>query len=298
MKENNEDKTAIRRLMLGDLSEEEQQRIEERFITDDGYRESVLMEENELIEDYLEGALPEHEMKKFRARFLSTPTQRRKVKIARALKKYAEVESAAHSPPAVAAHTEHTPWWRALFGALKLRSPLVYLPVGAALALILVFGAIRLVDLRRANELRAREAERRLQDERELQTLNDPANPGSLQPGTTLSSVVLSPVSVRGVGAAPRLDRADPRMIVELRLLRGRDEFRSYRATLQRVGDGADVPLPIPGLRFADTPDGKVVTVKIPARILTRGAYRLTLSGVNADGMAEVADEYAFEIID
>ncbi len=295
MREENEDKMAVRRLMLGDLSEEERQRIEERFITDAEYRESVLMEENELIEEYLESALSEREMEQFRTRFLSTPPQRRKVKIARALKKYAEVESAAHSPP-VAARTQQAPWWRRYLDALRLRSPFVYAPLAAALVVALVFGVPRLNEFRRAKELRAREEARRVEAERELARLNDPSSLGPPQPGAAVFSVALSPVSVRGAGAAPKLDRTDETSVVELRLLRGSDEFRSYHVTLQRVGDAA--PVAIANLRLADTPSGKAVPVKIPVRLLTRGAYRLTLRGVNADGATEVADEYNFEVID
>jgi hypothetical protein len=290
MKEENESEKSIRRFLLGESGEEEQQRTEELFMTDPEYREKVLMAEQDLIEDYLENTLSEGERERFRRHFLSTPQQRRKVRIARSLRNYAAVEVTAHSPPDAGEKLRPVSWLRKLVEALRLRSPIVYLPLAAALVVAIFFGAWRLVEYRRAQQLRAREESQRLEVEQELAQLNDPSGVGRPPPlGTRVFP--LPPVTLRG--AANKLSPPAEASVVELWLLRAGDEYQSYRASLQRVG--AATRFSIPNLHAANTPGGRAVPVKIPVRLLTPGTYRLTLSGVTPDGRLEEADEYTFQ---
>jgi hypothetical protein len=290
MKEENESEKSIRRFLLGESGEEEQQRTEELFMTDPEYREKVLMAEQDLIEDYLENALSEGERERFRRHFLSTPRQRRKVRITRSLRNYAAVEVTAHSPPDAGEKLQPVSWLRKLVEALRLRSPIVYLPLAAALVVAIFFGAWRLVEYRRAQQLRAREESQRLEVEQELAQLNDPSGVGRPPPpGTRVFQ--LSPVTLRG--EANKLSPPAETSVVELWLLRAGDEYQSYRASLQRVG--AAPRFSIPNLHAANTPGGRAVPVKIPVRLLTPGTYRLTLSGVTPDGRLEEADEYTFQ---
>ena len=88
--------------------------------------------------------------------------------------------------------------------------------------------------------------------------------------------------------------------VVELQLLlraaaddKSYKSYKNYQVTLQRVGGLSQYS--IPALRAADTPAGLAVTVRIPARLLTPGTYRLKLSGLGADGLPPVElDEYTF----
>jgi hypothetical protein len=291
MKEENESEKSIRRFLLGESGEEEQQRTGELFMTDPEYREKVLIAEQDLIEDYLENALSDGERERFRRHFLSTPQQRRKIRIARSLRNYAAVEVTAHSPPDAEEKLQPVSWLRKLVEALSLRSPIVYLPLAAALVIAIFFGAWRLVEYRRAQQLRAREESQRLEVEQELAQLNDLSGVGRPPPGTRVFPLPLPPVTLRG--AAHKLSPPAETSVIELWLLRARDEYQSYRASLQRVG--AASRFSIPNLRAADTPAGRAVPVKIPVRLLTPGAYRLTLSGVTPDGRLEEADEYTFQ---
>jgi anti-sigma factor RsiW len=288
MREESESEKAIRRLLLGESGEEERQRVEESFMTDPEYREKVLMAEDDLVEDYLDGALSERERERFRAHFLSTPRQRRKVRLARSLGSFAAAaEVTAHSPPAEEEEPQHASWLRRLVAALGLRRPVVYVPVALTLVAAVLLGSWLLVEFRRAQQLRAREEGRRVETERELARLNDPSG---ARTDARVFSKALPPLNVRGeANTVPRQGEAD---VVELRLLRGREEYVSYAATLQRIG-AAD-RFSVNGLRAADTPGGRAVPVRIPARLLTPGAYRLTLTGVTADGRREEADEYTF----
>lgn len=93
------DVNEIKEYLLGGLGEGARQEIEERILLDRGFFEQVMMAEGELIDEYLSGSLPEEE--RFTNHFLSTPRQRQKLEIARALTRYAaESESAAASEAA------------------------------------------------------------------------------------------------------------------------------------------------------------------------------------------------------
>lgn len=291
MREDNESEKSIRRLLLGESGEDEQQRIEELFMTDPEYQEKVLMAEHDLIEEYLENALSKGDREKFRRHFLSTPQQRRKVRIAQSLKNYAAIEVTAHSPPPEEEKLQPVSWLRRLFEALGLRRPVVYLPLAAALVVAVLFGTWRLVESRRAQQIRAREESQRLEVEQELAQLNDSSGVGRPQPGARVFQMALPSVTLRGT--ANKLSPPAETSVVELWLLRAKDEYESYRASFQRVGAASRYS--IPNLRAADTPGGRAIPVKIPVRLLTPGAYRLTLSGVTPDGQPGETSEYTFQ---
>lgn len=63
--------------LLGELPEEEQLRLEERFFTDDEYYQQLLALEDELLYDYAAGGLSSEQRVKFEQRFLSSPQARR-----------------------------------------------------------------------------------------------------------------------------------------------------------------------------------------------------------------------------
>lgn len=292
MREDNEDKMLIRRFLLGELDEGEQQRVEELFMVDGGYRESVLTVEGELIEDYLEGSLSEHEGRSFAERFLSTPGQRRKVQVLRAMKKYAAVEVANHSPPAAEESPQRKPAWRQLLESLRPRTPYVYAAAAAVIITVVLGGLWATRGWRTGAPLKPEEAQR-LAVERELAELN---RRGPTPPGAHVLSLALLPISVRGDEPSSEVSLRDGAAQVELRLLPAGEEYPLYRATLRKVG-GANA-YAIPELHAENTPDGRAVSVRIRIGLLTRGLYQLTLEGITADGQLEGVGEYTFQALD
>lgn len=291
MKEIPEDNSVIRQYLLGGLSETEQRRIEELFIQDADYRENVLITEDELVEDYLEGALTEQERQKFVAHFLATPQQKQKLRLAMSLKRYASGDTGTGLSPAGGDAASGRDKRRISLHWLKLRNPFTVLPLAAALLILLVFGAGRLVEMRRLSREREQEQSRRAEVERELAAANAPG----FTPGGQVYPFVLSPISVRGGpgggSAAPPADAT----VVELLLVLMGDARPSYRVLLQKVGEpGA---FAVGNLRAVDTPTGQAVSVKIPARLLPRGHYQLQLLSVNADGQAEPVGDYEVQVV-
>jgi hypothetical protein len=81
MNELEQEQQVITEYLLGGLDEETKQQVEERVITDRKYKEEVLMVEDELVEDYLAGRLPETKRDRFRRHYLSGPSQRQKLRL-------------------------------------------------------------------------------------------------------------------------------------------------------------------------------------------------------------------------
>jgi hypothetical protein len=193
-----EDEEAIRRYFLGDATEEEGRRFEERVFTDGDFKTHALILEDELFEDYAARLLSEDEREKFERHVLRTPVSREKLKIVSAMQAYR---------PSVPTLPQPTPppiapvWWR--FGWLKFPAWLSArtAAVLAVLLLALSAGGLWYVsrDVRRLSD-----ADRREQLQAEIDALNrqgiqqSPARPDLL-------AVKLVSGQVRGDGEQPNL---------------------------------------------------------------------------------------------
>lgn len=123
---NIDDENRIKRYLLGELSQEEEQRLEDRLLRDDDFVEHMRLTEDELVEDYVRGSLSPHERGRFETYFLSTPRRRRKLMFVERLSKLADERAAPETKP--------SPWFTWLFvpswRAAAAFSVLVALTVG------------------------------------------------------------------------------------------------------------------------------------------------------------------------
>ena len=71
--------------LLGELSEEDQARVEEQFLRDYEYFEHLRAVEEELNDDYARGELSDREREQFERRVSASPEWRQRVEFARAL---------------------------------------------------------------------------------------------------------------------------------------------------------------------------------------------------------------------
>jgi CHAT domain-containing protein/Tfp pilus assembly protein PilF len=88
MAHENPDDGLIRRYLLGQLAEDELHQVEERMMVGNELFDRVLLAEDEMVEEYVQGELSESDRVKFEASFLSTPEGRQQVTYARALSQY------------------------------------------------------------------------------------------------------------------------------------------------------------------------------------------------------------------
>lgn len=130
--ERNDDEKQIINYLLSRLDEDEQRRVEERLLTDNGYFDLLLMAEDDLIDEYLRGDLSVDERERFEAHFLCSPERRKKLNFGMALKGYISAESAAHGRKAINTRPGYG-WWKPLFSAPFMR-------LAAAAIIVVVLG--------------------------------------------------------------------------------------------------------------------------------------------------------------
>ncbi|HEV2798885.1 MAG TPA: hypothetical protein VGW12_00210 [Pyrinomonadaceae bacterium] len=110
----------IREYLLGQLSDEEQERVEERLMTDQDFFEQAMMAETELIDDYLAGDLAEAES--FENYFLSAPQQRQRLRAATIFQRYVSESASAEVPHVSEGIQTPTSWLRRLLAGIQIHN--------------------------------------------------------------------------------------------------------------------------------------------------------------------------------
>ena len=122
MKENLESLHTIKKYLLGDLRDEaELRRIEERILLSDDFNETLLIAEDDLIEEYLDDGLTKADRERFNRFFCVSPERRKKIQLIGNLRKYAAQSASQKSGRA--AREKHPSFFHQLFhplGGLRL----------------------------------------------------------------------------------------------------------------------------------------------------------------------------------
>src|SRR4051812_3826365 len=71
--------------LLGELSEDERSRLEERYFADAELSHEVQAVRDELVDAYVRGRLPQRERERFETYFMASPRRRERVEFAAAL---------------------------------------------------------------------------------------------------------------------------------------------------------------------------------------------------------------------
>jgi hypothetical protein len=331
-----EDENYIRRYLLGELSEEEQEQIERRLLSDEGYYQQVLVAEGELVYDFVCDDLPEQEKTSFRQHVLPVPERREDVKFARGLRKYVR-ENAPHGAATPTIHRDRTSWLEPL--AAFFRRPVVGLSLAAVLLLAISLSVWMAIQNRRflnqiaqleaqktlppapppqdlqeqlaaerqrsadlADELR-RAQEQRASVERNLEVIKKqmerttaPESP----PRTSVAAVVsflLTTGGSRDSGEGNKISVPRGAREIRLQLDLAANDYKSYRALLKTV-DGQKELLSRKMLRAQAGRGGITVAVNVPAKLLSRGDYQIQLSGKNSTDEYEDIDKYYFRVVE
>jgi hypothetical protein len=301
------------RYLLGQLSEEEQQQIEQRAFEDDVFYQKLLEVEDELRCAYAQGTLPLAQKELFEKRFLIFADERGRVALARdmiAELRQAQVERKAGRG-----------WVSRVFGSanpgMRFAMAAASLVIVAGLVWLL-FETVRMrgeieslraeraaaeqqLDKRLAQE-RARteqldkqlweERDRRAQLEQELAMSGRQAEEESARP--SVMALLLSPGRIRGGGETKRL--VLPPRVEQLRLgleLTG-DVSSGYRAVLMNSEGNEIWSKTALRARRGARP---VIILNIPAHILAEDDYELRLTGLDPAGQPELADGYYFTVL-
>jgi anti-sigma factor RsiW len=171
MKQRADSEKLMIRYLLGDVPEDEQIRIEERFFTDDEYFEQLLALEDDLIDDYVNGELTDRERKQFEEYFLASPTRRQRVEFAKTFMRAGSLPALAEIAMPGEARPEPVPWWRNVMVFWRAQGPLRRFALAASVVLALG-GSWLIVDtMRLRNQVEQLQAERGESQRREQELL-------------------------------------------------------------------------------------------------------------------------------
>jgi len=278
MKERPMTDALIRDFLLGNVDDEVRQQIESAFLTDAQARERILAAEQDLIDDYFETSLTPAEKQLFLSQYAETAEQKRRLRITKTVKDWANREAVANQQGVT------TSRWNEFRHLLQYR-PMVAISIAATLIIAMTIGVTWLIQ-------RAKQEGGTLALEQEVAVLNSPSSLRVALP--QMATLVVAPISVRGVQKETELATPSGASIVELRLLwLQKENYPTYRALLRRIGD--DKSLTIPDLR-GESEGGTKIRLRLPTKVLTRGQYQIRLAGVDASGISGPEEEYTFNV--
>ena len=316
---NLENDSMIKRYLLGELTQEGQQQIEERLLRDSDYFEHLQLCEDELVDEYVRGGLPPDEQRRFDDHFLSTPERHEKLRFARALRRY--VSAAVEAEPATTAQRTRLQF---LSASLRGRHPVMAYSLAAALLLVLggtvIFRNWQLQNqlaqirsqqsagLRSEQDLRRQLQEQRagtmelakeLQQERDQRAMLErkasssiTSNPDQLTP---VISLVLTPGLLRGEETTKKALVPSGTTLIRLELHFPANEYKSWRATLHNA-EGAELSRQNL-LKARSRGGGSIVVMELPADDIPGGDYYVKLSGTAGSVEFEDIGKYYFRVV-
>ena len=318
--------------LLNELSEEDQERFEEAYLSDPGLFEQVQALEEELIEDYVKRDLSSQERRSFERHYLASDQRRARIEAARELLRVCSVKGAAQAAADDRIEGKFFSLRSRLRSLVTLRPAPVF---GVAVALLFLLGAglgIELLRLqgqlaavseeRAAIERRAEESERRLVHEREqlaeerkqgvelrdkLENLNSQLErlgrdrADSQASNNQMVFLALTP-NVRNIDNTARAVLSANTRFVELRVELESQEasnLRSYRAIL-KTDEGDREIWKQEGIKPRRRKSAQYVVIRVPAgRFKATGAqdFNLTLDALTAGGKEyEEFETYYFQV--
>jgi hypothetical protein len=302
------------RYLLGELSNDEAEKLDELSVADDRFASRLSAVENDLVDAYAKGELSGEMLDRFRSHYLSSPVRRDKVEFAETLLAY-ETRGTATAP----AHGSS-------FGQAfrrPLRAPsLQWGLTAAALLILFAAGSLLVANLRlqhqltdsRAARLALEGREQQLQQELNAQRASseeraqelarvreslDRINSGT---GTksragssgTLSFVLLAPK--RGADEITTITIPAGTQMVTFRLELETNEFPRYHVAVKDAETDRIVSQSR-NLRAASRGDSKSVSVMLPAALLESKRYAVDLSGVRPEGGSDFIGTYSFRVV-
>ena len=279
MKEEAVTDETLREFLLGKLIDHEHERIECEFLTDSKARQRILAVEQDLIEDYLEESLTTADREQFLLVYGRTAEQRRKLKVTKSIKDWALTQAGLPQTT-----TARIPAWGRVHAWLRARPAAV--PIAVTVAITCIVIAV-LFNLRIEQRNKRHSA-----IEQELAQLNSPASLSEVP--LHMTSLDLSPMTVRSSEEQTKISPGPEIQIVELRLpWIQKQRYSKYQAEVRRVGD--DESFTIRNLQ-AESNDQSLIRVRLPARLLRRGDYKIQLNGTAIDGSTSPPEEYQFAV--
>ena len=265
MNQETDDEGVLRRYLLGNSDQSEQNLVEERLLRDSEFYQEILISEDEIIDEYLTNELSALEKDHFEKNFLVTPERFQKVRFARSLSKY--IKQAPDFQPNVSLDQKASKpsTSRSLFGFLAFQNPLARYAF-AALVLLAIGGSVWFA-LRRAQT--------------------------TIPTGQNVMAVTLTPGLTRGSQQTGDIKLSREFRVLQLRLALPADEYQSYQAELVREGRTI---LAKEDLKPEMT-TGKFLILNLEPRDLPAGDYQIKVTGNLPNQSSERLQGYQFRIL-
>ncbi|MCI0446719.1 hypothetical protein L0244_20090 [bacterium] len=303
------EQTAVEYL-LGGLSEQETERLDELVITDHDFMIMLKALENDLIDQYVRGELTGNKLQRFKSQYLTSSKRREKVKFAQSLLPILNAPSIEESPSRAPGF--RTRWFNFGVGRSAFQWGL------AAIALFLLFTTgylifenmnlrsqfIQVKSEQSALKIREQELERELAKQKSLD--NEKANElvrvrerlkqleeqlaGSEPPDVKLIAFNLSP-QTRGTNKIRQLEIPSKIDSINFNLNLEADEFSIYRVTLKNPETNEVLWRSNKAKASANT-----VKVTLPANLLKGQSYILEVYGILGNKNSELVSNYLFRI--
>ena len=301
--------------LLGALSREETERLDELSITDDDFVSRLNAAENELVDAYVRNELTAGDQEKFASAYLHSPRRRQKVEFARTLfafkpptaKRVQEIEVVAPSEPVAPAVPTRS---RKLF-SLGWAPRLAF--VGITLALLLAGGYLLRENLALRNGMSGAQTQQdslqqhQQQLEQELNEQHaanvdmkkqlEQAQASHPDLNQLKTVALLLPPPTRGAARIPELAVRTGTDIAVLMLTLESGDFPAYRAALK---DPATNKVLWQSESLATIPAAggkKAISISFPAAPLKQQNYVVELTGEPAHGRAEILGAYPFRVV-
>ena len=292
---------ALKQYLLGEISDDDGDRIERRYLADKDFFAQLLAVEDDLVDEYIGQELSSDERKQFEQKLLATSKQRERLKNARNF----------HESIRSNRTRAKTNSWFGIFGyripAMAGALTLLLLTISIGWLLVReqqLNAALQQMKSERAEmQQRGQELQTKLQDkERQNSELRDqlrnvaPTEPPQQLPITpTIATFVLSLTSSRGSGGATPFTLKKHVAMVQLEAPLANTEYSSYQAELQTADGGSIVKKP--NLKLQRTANGSVVRLQVSSQLFKARDYVLKISGVGSNGQLEDAGFYSFSIV-
>ena len=308
----------LKSYLLGDLNPDEREQLEQRLTFDPNAFEELLLVEEKLIDDYLEGVLSAHEKKKFRKIFLATPERQQKLSFAKALNRHIGSRNEQDN--------QKTNWLKSWLLPGRHQNQVLKWALAASLLLLVGGGywsALRTsrlqVALDREQSL-IRESQEQLREieNRNFQLMNsleleqartsgleqEVANlkraqkpdalplPRQIRPPLLIAS--LSPGRSRDINGMQQVTVPSETDMIQLDLKMEPLDYPAYQAALERIG--AYQNSTIISQRTQSILQGQFGGFYISAELLKEGPYLLKLNGITDTGSSEEIANYYFRV--
>lgn len=298
------------RYLLGELSEEEQSRLEERYFADPAFFHAVRARRDDLIDAYLRGELSPHERERFETHLMASPHLRERVEFARAL--IETVDHTARQAAILIREPAPVVWWKWLLAplvsyprAITATVVLVIIGIGAWLVIRITHVPIQVArqDANQAAPGRPASIDSNInksaghvppsaeqQPDTEDKRSGKPRAPAS-KAELKIATFALTTGLVRDAAETKIL--AIPRDVdlVQLNLEVERNGYRGYRAAL-RTPEGAEIWTK--EIKNQPPKLNQTVVLRLPASLFKNADYILSLSGLTAENKVVDAGKYYF----